>query len=158
MKSVVDKWNGFWRLTGFERGIVIESAVALTATWVGLRLAGFRRWSSALSWAVPSRVKAQPSGSPAFGSAQTIAHAESAAARNLPFHSTCLERSMVLQWLLRSRGIPAELRVGAQKQAERFEAHAWVECEGVVLSDADEVHVHFVPFDGPIVSTEPVPH
>lgn len=83
-----------------------------------------------------------------------IARLESAAARNLFHRSSCLERSIVLCWLLRSRGIPAELRVGAQKHVERFEAHAWVECEGIVLNDADDIHSHFVPFDGPVTPAE----
>lgn len=61
---------------------------------------------------------------------------------------------MVLCWLLRTRGIPAELRVGAQKQVGRFQAHAWVECEGVILNDADDIHAHFVPFDGPVTPAE----
>ena len=48
------------------------------------------------------------------------------------------------------RGIAAELRVGARKDAGRFEAHAWVESSGVVLNDTSESHLHFVPFDGPV--------
>ena len=65
---------------------------------------------------------------------------------------------MVLWWLLRSRGIPVELRVGARKHSERFEAHAWVEFGGTVLNDADGQHAHFVPFDGPITSMETPTH
>lgn len=154
----MDKWTGFWQLSGFERGIVIEAAVALVATWVGLRLAGFQRWNFVLSRSASSKCKSVEPNFLALASAQAIAGMESIAARNLPFRSSCLERSMVLQWLLRNRGIPAELRIGAQKRSERFEAHAWVEWDGVVLNDADDVHVHFVPFDGPIASGEPASH
>ena len=52
---------------------------------------------------------------------------EDAAARNLFFHTNCLEQSLVLWWLLRRRGIAADLRIGARKDSDRFEAHAWVE-------------------------------
>jgi hypothetical protein len=158
LKSVVNKWRGFWRLTGFERGIVVEAGVALIVTWAGLRLAGFRRWKSMLAWFTPSSVENAPPGSSTLESARVIARMESTAARNLLFRASCLEQSMVLWWLLRSRGIPVELRVGARKQGERFEAHAWVEFEGTVLNDADEQHVHFVPFDGPITSMETPSH
>ncbi len=158
MKSVVDKWRGFLRLTGFERGIVVEAAVALTVTWAGLRLAGFRRWKTALAWFAPSTVQNSPSNSSTLESARAIARMESAAARNLFFHASCLEQSMVLCWLLRSRGIPVELRVGARKHSEGFEAHAWVEFAGTVLNDPDEQHVHFVLFDGPITSMETPSH
>lgn len=154
---MVEKWRGFRRLTGFERGIVVEAAAVLAVTWAGLRLAGFRRWKTALAWLAPS-VETGPSGSAALESARVIARMDSAAARNLFFHASCLEKSMVLWWLLRSRGIPAELRVGARKQAERFEAHAWVEFEGTVLNDFSETHLHFVPFDGPITSMETPSH
>jgi Transglutaminase-like superfamily len=153
------KWSGFWRLTGFERGLVVEALVALTATWLGLRLFGFRRWNCVLERvAAPSRAEIPYSKSGIVASGRAIARQESAAARNLFFHPSCLERSIVLRALLRSRAIPAELRIGAQKQAERFEAHAWVECEGIALNDANDVHVHFVPFDGPIISPETGSH
>jgi hypothetical protein len=158
LKSVVDKWRGFRRLTGFERGIVVEAGVALTVTWAGLRLAGFRRWKTALAWFAPSSIESSACNSSKLESARAIARMESAAARNLFFHTSCLEQSMVLWWLLRSRGIPVELRVGARKHSERFEAHAWVEFAGTVLNDADEQHVHFVPFDGPITSMETPSH
>lgn len=65
---------------------------------------------------------------------------------------------MVLCWLLRTRGIAAELRVGAQKRQSHFEAHAWVECEGFILNDPQETHIHFVPFDGPITPAETASH
>ena len=42
----------------------------------------------------------------------------------------------MLWWLLRRRGIAAELRIGARKEFERFEAHAWVEVDSAVLNDA----------------------
>lgn len=147
------KWQRFSRLTGFERGIVIEALAGLTATWVGLRLAGFRRWKSALTWLAAPR-RDENSGAAGVGCAQVVLRMESAAARNLFFRPNCLERSMVLWWLLMNRGIAAELRIGARKDGQRFEAHAWVECGGTVLNDADETHLHFVPFDGPIASVE----
>jgi len=60
----------------------------------------------------------------------------------------------VLWWLLRRRGIAAELRIGARKEFDRFEAHAWVEADSAVLNDATAEHRHFVPFDGPITPLE----
>jgi hypothetical protein len=151
--KILVKWQRFSRLPGFERGIVIEALAALIATWLGLRLAGFRRWKSVLAWLAAT--ERDENGTPAgIDCAQVILRMESAAARNLFFLPNCLERSMVLWWLLMNRGIAAELHVGARKDAERFEAHAWVECGGTVLNDAEETHLHFVPFDGPIASVE----
>lgn len=152
------KWSAFWRLAGFERGIVLEAAATLVATWVGLRLAGFRRWNFLLSRLASPRVATASPQLSIVPSARIIARMESAAARNVFFHPNCLERSMVLYWLLRSRGIPVELRVGAQKKAEQFEAHAWVECDGIALNEDEDVHLHFVPFDGPVAPMETVSH
>jgi hypothetical protein len=41
----------------------------------------------------------------------------------------------------------ADLRIGARKEANRFEAHAWVELNGTVLDGGETEHLHFVPFE-----------
>jgi Transglutaminase-like superfamily len=148
-------WRGFWRLSGYARGIALEAAATLAATWVGLRLAGFRRWKAVLVRLAPGAVAPAAAMTPALvDSAREIARLEHAAARHLFFRASCLEESLTLWWLLRRRGIAAELRIGARKEAGRFEAHAWLEFDGEVLNDAGEKHPHFVPFDGPITSME----
>jgi prolyl oligopeptidase len=45
----------------------------------------------------------------------------------------CLQRSVVITCLLRSRGLPAELVLGAQEYPPK--AHAWTEVNGVVVND-----------------------
>ena len=57
---------------------------------------------------------------------------------------------MTLWWLLRRDGVAGELHIGARKQGERLEAHAWVELAGIVLNDTAEVHHHYSRFDAPI--------
>jgi hypothetical protein len=159
MNTMFKTWHGFRRLSGFERGIAFEAAAALTVTWFGLRLAGFRRWKNLLEWLAPGAPPADSA--QAVGlleSARIIARIQESAARHLFFHSNCLEQSLVLWWLLRIRGISADLRIGARKQADRFEAHAWVESAGTVLNDSGDAHIHFVPFDGPLSSLETQTH
>jgi Transglutaminase-like superfamily len=151
----MEMWNRFWRLSGFERGVALEAALALTASWVGLRLAGFRRWKAALDWLAPRPVVcAHVSEQDQIGRARDIARVQQSVARHLLFRPNCLEQSLTLLWLLQARGIAADLRIGARKEAGRFEAHAWVELGGAILSDAGEGHLHFVPFDGPVGSME----
>jgi len=138
-----------------SRTLVVKSATALAATWVGLRVVGFRRWKHALLWLTPRAAnRAGATESPSTETARDVARMQQTAARHLFFRPNCLEQSLVLWWLLQRRGIPAELRIGARKSEGRFEAHAWVESEGVVLSDAGEGHLHFVPFDGSVISME----
>ena len=147
-------WDGFWRLSGFERGVALEAGVALTASWVGLRLAGFRRWKAALDGLAHPVTPARVSEQEQLDAAREIARVQQSVARHLFFRPNCLEQSLTLLWLLQTRGIAAELRVGARKVEGRFEAHAWVERKGVVLSEAGENHLHFVRFDGPLGSME----
>lgn len=152
-------WRGFWRLSGAERGITLEAAVGLMATWVGLRFFGFPRWKNLLAQLVPAgTINLDAQGRAVIESACVIARLQGSAGRNLPFRANCLEQSLVLWWLLRRRGMQAEIRVGARKLADRFEAHAWVELNGMVLSDSGEGHLHFSPFEGPISSMETQTH
>lgn len=154
MASIEQKWRTFSRLSGFERSAAIEAFVALGLTWPGLRLLGFGRWKSVLARLLPAHSNAVAASTDTEAT-RRIALMEAAAARNLFFRPNCLEHSLVLWWLLRMRGIPAELRVGARKDAQKLEAHAWVECGGRVVNQPDEAHLHFAPFDGPIASAEP---
>jgi hypothetical protein len=152
---MMERWQKFWRLSGYERGIALEAAGGLLVTWLGLRLAGFRRWKSALAHLAPSaNATARQQNASQRESAEVIARMAAAAARNVFFRTNCLEQSLVLWWLLRRRGIAAELRIGARKEFERFEAHAWVEVDSAALDNAGAEHLHFVPFDGPISPLE----
>ena len=64
---------------------------------------------------------------------------------------------MVLWMLLRRHGFAADLKIGARKEAERFEAHAWVELNRVRLNDQTDANSNFAPFDGAISSLETQP-
>ncbi|HKS82434.1 MAG TPA: lasso peptide biosynthesis B2 protein [Candidatus Acidoferrales bacterium] len=152
-------WSRFWRLSGFERGLVMESAAILIATWAGLRLLGFRRWKRFLGWLSPAKRGAEGvAGSDQVSLARVVARREESAARHLFYQPNCLEQSLTLWWLLRLRSIPSEIRIGGRKSEDRFEAHAWVECGGEVLSSGGEGHLHFVPFDEPIPNWETSAH
>jgi hypothetical protein len=83
---------------------------------------------------------------------QAIARIEQSVARHLPFQSNCLDQSLVLWWLLRRRGVSAEVRIGGRKEAAHFKAHAWVEAGGIALEDSGKGHLHFAPFGQQIKS------
>jgi len=152
---MMERWQKFWRLSGSERGVALQAAGGLLATWLGLRLAGFRRWKSVLAHlSVSANTTARQHDTLQTESAEVIARMAAAAARNVFFGTNCLEQSLVLWWLLRRRGISAELRIGARKEFNRFEAHAWVEVDSAALDNAGAEHLHFVPFDGPISPLE----
>jgi hypothetical protein len=54
-----------------------------------------------------------------------------------PKRSLCLQKSAATTCLLRERGVPAHLIIGAQKLP--FRAHAWVEVDGQVVNDNSDV-------------------
>jgi Transglutaminase-like superfamily len=152
---MIERCKRFQRLSAFEQGMVLEAAGGLLATWAGLRVIGFRRWERVLAvFAAPASATGSGHGKSVEEPALLIARMEDAAARNLFLHTNCLERSLVLWWLLRRRGIEAVLRIGVRKDSHRFEAHAWVELDSEVLNGTSEEHRHFVPFEKPILSME----
>ena len=79
-------------------------------------------------------------------------HMVNAADRLGLVHPSCLAKSLTLWWLLGRQGIPSQLRIGIRKDAEKFEAHAWVDCDGTALNEPDEHHQHYVAFDAALSS------
>lgn len=160
MTTVLKTWRSFRRLTTPEKFVVLEAATLLAITWLGLRLAGFRRWKiwiersetapallhAAEAMGASSSSKANPKGAACY------ARLLNAAARHFPVRTNCLENALALYWLMRRHRIPAALRMGARKVDGRLEAHAWLEAEGIILDDSDPVS--FVPFSGRNVSIE----
>lgn len=64
----------------------------------------------------------------------------SAVARRVPAFRTCLVEALAAHAMLRRRGFPSELRLGVRtpgSQAASLVAHAWVECDGVVVVGDD---------------------
>ena len=59
----------------------------------------------------------------------------------------CLPRSLLLLWLMRARGEPVVLRVGAARgRGGEIEGHAWVEVGGRLLADSPTRTSRFAPF------------
>jgi hypothetical protein len=48
-------------------------------------------------------------------------------------------------WLLRRRGLKPALKLGVRVVESKFHAHAWVEFDGRVLNDSQDVSTRFAP-------------
>jgi hypothetical protein len=146
---MMQRWRRFRRLSGFERGIVLEAAAGLLISWLAVRLLGFRVCRSVFEKPLAARNSwnSRSGEADVLGVARRIAHLEAVTATNLFFRTSCLELSLVLCRMLRQRGMNADLRIGARKEANRFEAHAWVELDGTVIDGGAAEHLHFVPFE-----------
>ena len=59
----------------------------------------------------------------------------------------CLQRSLVLQSLLRDQGFEVDLRIGVRRKEGGMEAHAWVEQDGHVIGDVLELVQRYFPLE-----------
>lgn len=74
-----------------------------------------------------------------------MAWAARASARQGPWGAACLAESLVLWWMLRRRGVAADIRLGVAVPDRSPEAHAWVEVDGQPVNDTPEVVQRFRP-------------
>ena len=70
----------------------------------------------------------------------------SIASRRGPWRSSCLVRSLALQWMLTNHRVPSALRLGVRKEGESLDAHAWVECPDLPGLDPNARRDAYAPF------------
>jgi hypothetical protein len=145
---MMQRFRRFRRLSGFERAVVLEAVITLPVVWLAVRLLGFRICRAAFEEPARAARNSRFLETDTLNIAKRIARLEAVTAANLFFRTSCLEQSLVLCRLLKRRGMNAGLRIGARKEADRFEAHAWVEMAGnVVDGGGGTEHLHFRPFE-----------
>ena len=63
------------------------------------------------------------------------------------YRARCLERSLVLHWILCREGVDARIILGARKDDNEMQAHAWVEVDGRVVNDRPQYQKFFTVLD-----------
>lgn len=152
-------WERLRRFSALEppaRKLFLRAAALLPLLSLSLRFRGFLKTRAFLE----KRLSPARPGQPALrnpGSPDLTVRMVRTAVRHSAMHPTCLQESLALWWLLGRQGIASDLRVGVRKQAEKFEAHAWVERNGVALNEPEALHEHYAAFDAARASipTEP---
>jgi hypothetical protein len=81
-------------------------------------------------------------------STSDIARCVAASGRRSMGANACLARALALRTLLRRRGVDAQVVIGARHEVG-FDAHAWVEVDGVSVSEPPDSVAGFVSF-GPL--------
>jgi hypothetical protein len=159
-------------LAPWERRMLVRLALLLPVIGATLHLLGFKQTRDLLARLIPAPsyqhrigatalssdlVASSPFASDPFASdkAQRIARLVSIAANHGPYRATCLRQSLALWWLLRRRGIAAELRIGVRKDGAALLAHAWVEHEGQALPHVRGAHGSYAAF-GPLFPAQTV--
>jgi Transglutaminase-like superfamily len=120
-----------WRLPGHHKVLAVEAMMWLAVCWAALRVTNYAA-ASALITAVSQRSRT-------IGrSAEDCADALRRASRILRVPG-CLVRAMAAQAMLRRSGRAAVLTFGVQRYSDgRMAAHAWTECDGVIVCGGDE--------------------
>ncbi len=127
-----------------ERRLLLQVFMLVIGMRLGLDWLPFRHVRALVTFA------GRPSRPPGSGpSIERVAAAVTIVSRYVP-RATCLTQALAAELLLRRAGYPVYLRLGAARGPdERFEAHAWVECDGrVVIGGAIERYSPFPRLDG----------
>jgi hypothetical protein len=131
--------RSFWRLHAPERRLLVTSWLVVAAARAALWVTPFR----ILHRAVERRVVDGPAVS--GPSALRIGWAVSTASRYVP-RASCVTQAVAAQLLLQRAGHVSSLRLGAACGPHgEFEAHAWVECDGIVVVGGAELE-RYTPF------------
>jgi hypothetical protein len=107
--------------------IVVEAYLGLIAHDAFMRKHDFAALHQEIK-TFPLRVK-----KPDHAVTEQVSNALDIACAFYPRQVLCLQRSAVLVKMLRKRGVPAHMIIGAQKLP--FKAHAWVEVDGQIVND-----------------------
>lgn len=128
-----------WR----DRRVLLAAMILLPLLRLALAMAGLRHVQRWLQTPVtPRRCGGL--------SPESISALVGMAASHAPVRSTCLTRSMLLNWLLHRHGLASQVRIGVRVIDGNLDAHAWVECGGRPVNDTEDVSQRFCVFDGRI--------
>lgn len=105
----------------------------LPMTHLALALFRFQRVRGWLQRSSTTRTQS-PCTADAIADGVRLAELAEIAGRRGAVAASCLRQALVVWWWLRRRGLPAQLRIGADGSGGSFAAHAWVELEGVALT------------------------
>ena len=124
------------KLSPDELAILAQAAICMPIVRLALRFISVARLNAMATRSRRQlfRVDAKP---------KNIARLVSIAADHGIYRARCLEKSLVLRWLLARRGIDGQVVFGTCKAEDAMQAHAWVEVNGVPLNEDDGAHLDF---------------
>lgn len=132
--GLVARWRA---LTPGDRVRLLALALLLPLVDLSLRGWGLRRTQRLLG--LDRECADTPIAPEAASAAQRLAQLAAIAGRRGLYANTCLRQALAVQWWLRRRGLPAQLRIGARRNGETLDAHAWVELAGTPLAQGPDL-------------------
>lgn len=145
----MNRWHKWRALSRADRWLLLRAAAMLLQARSRLGSTGFRPEADR------ERVDLDSAGAPSrVARAQAVTRLVNMAAAGTPGSFTCLHRSLVTWRLLQRETIPCRLRLGAADASQGpFEAHAWVECDGIALGEQDLHLARYRPFGKAVIPT-----
>jgi transglutaminase superfamily protein len=141
MRRLTSRLAALRRLSWPDRWLLLQAGLVVVVVSLSLRVVSFQRAHTVLRRLTPrADGRVEPAGGAASARALDVARLVNVASRHMPLPNTCLHRSLALWWLLERRGYDSRLQFGARKRDGVFEAHAWVEHGGLVISDDQAEH------------------
>jgi hypothetical protein len=129
-------WHAPWR----RRRALAQALVAVPLAWAALRLVPFQRVVQA-SAPQPRRMADDREFGRLVWAGAVVSHALFPA-------RPCLPQSLATRYLLARAGCPTALRIGVQRRGAGLAAHAWLERDGVPITDPDGA-TSFAPLQAP---------
>ena len=123
---------------------VLRCLIVLLLCDVALRTAGYAR-----TLRVARRLAGDRTGAAGDDVVRKTLHNILVATALYPGRSKCLEQAMAGFVLLRRRGAAVQIRLGVQPYP--FTAHAWLDLDGMPLTELPEVVAHFALMPDPAV-------
>ena len=150
MAHFASKLQQLKALSAWQWSVLLRSPLVFPLVYVRLRQGGFKQ---ALLWVRPDAAKS--SGLPPGEELQLARETSFALSVGLKYgvwKPNCLTRSVALAWFLRRKAVPCDIRIGVPgalnaDNASDFTAHAWVETQGMVLNDSQQISQQYQPFD-----------
>lgn len=141
--SLIRKAKTWFSLTSIEKQLIGQAMLLVPFVTLSLHLFGLKFTQRWLAYLSEEPVVAPATEEQIWRTVQMVR----VAVRYQQLWANCLKRSLVLQTLLRLQGINSHLRIGVQNRDGKFLAHAWVEYQGVVLNDTQDVELSYKPFE-----------
>ena len=143
------RWRRLLSLSARQWWVVVQSLLLVPGVQASMWHSGFQRTAAILArWSDrPARDLSVKTPAESSEEALRLADAVGIVAGRRIIGAKCLGRSLVVWFLLRRRGIDAELLIGAQPPVDGvLPAHAWVEVGGAPVGDAADVRGKFGSF------------
>lgn len=135
----MSKYTKLRRLPWQEKTLLLRFIFCLCWVAFSIRFFGYLRTRRFLSRSI-SQASLHQANDFELARAQRVAELIAIAGRHGLITATCLPQSVLLEYYLQRQHLAAEIKIGVRKADDLFDAHAWVELNGVALAQDDLAH------------------